>query len=420
MEKVKVGVLGVGRGSSMIKYCETAENAEVVAICDKWEEGLLRKREELKDDRITYYTDFNDFIRHPDMDAIVLANYATEHAPFAIKAMKNGLHVFSEVLPCQNLAEAVALVETVESTGKIYAYGENYCFMPAPKEMRKLYRDGTFGELEYAEGEYVHNCESGWAQLTYGERDHWRNSMHTFFYCTHSIGPILHITGLRPVSVTGFELPFNKRSERMGRRCGIAGVEMLTLENGAVVKSIHGDLIKNSVWYTLYGTKGRMESSREYAQNGSVLRLHTNFNPDADKTYPDNYQTYQPTDALSKAAESYGHGAADFYTMYYFTRKILGDANADVIDVYEAMDMALPGIMAYRSVLNGGIPMEVPDLRKKEVRDKYRNDRACTSRSVAGDQWIPPYSKGEPEVPQANYDKLKAEWEAFLKESEKN
>ena len=64
--------------------------------------------------------------------------------------------------------------------------------------------------------------------------------------------------------------------------------------------------------------------------------------------------------------------------------------------------------------------MEVPDLRKKEVRDKYRNDRACTSRSVAGDQWIPPYSKGEPEVPQANYDKLKAEWEAFLKESEKN
>lgn len=38
---------------------------------------------------------------------------------------------------------------------------------------------------------------------------------------------------------------------------------------------------------------------------------------------------------------------------YYFTRKILGDANADVIDVYEAMDMALPGIMAYRSVLNG-------------------------------------------------------------------
>ena len=55
MEKVKFGVLGVGRGSSMIKFCETAENAEVVAICDKWEEGLRRKKEELNDERITYY-----------------------------------------------------------------------------------------------------------------------------------------------------------------------------------------------------------------------------------------------------------------------------------------------------------------------------------------------------------------------------
>ena len=45
------------------------------------------------------------------MDAVVLANYANEHAPFAIKAMKKGLHVFSEVLPVQNMKEAVELVE---------------------------------------------------------------------------------------------------------------------------------------------------------------------------------------------------------------------------------------------------------------------------------------------------------------------
>ena len=32
--------------------------------------------------------------------------------------------------------------------------------------------------------------------------------------------------------ITGFEMPFNARAKRMGRRCGIAGVEMLTLENG--------------------------------------------------------------------------------------------------------------------------------------------------------------------------------------------
>ena len=35
MKKIKVGVLGGFRGNSMITYCKSANNAEVVAICDK-------------------------------------------------------------------------------------------------------------------------------------------------------------------------------------------------------------------------------------------------------------------------------------------------------------------------------------------------------------------------------------------------
>ncbi len=34
------------------------------------------------------------------MDAVVLANYAHEHAPFAIRCLNEGKHVLSEVLPC--------------------------------------------------------------------------------------------------------------------------------------------------------------------------------------------------------------------------------------------------------------------------------------------------------------------------------
>ena len=34
--KIRIGVMGAGRGSSMINYCAQANNAEVVSICDKW------------------------------------------------------------------------------------------------------------------------------------------------------------------------------------------------------------------------------------------------------------------------------------------------------------------------------------------------------------------------------------------------
>ena len=122
MEKVKIGVMGAYRGTSMINYCEQADNAQVVAICDKWVEGLERQKAALNDPEIVYYTDFEDFIRH-DMDAVVLANYATEHAPFAIRAMKAGKHVFSEVLPAQTMREAVEL--TVRSASNRGSHATN-------------------------------------------------------------------------------------------------------------------------------------------------------------------------------------------------------------------------------------------------------------------------------------------------------
>ena len=109
MKKIKVGVLGAYRGTSMINYCKVADNAEVVAICDNWPEALERQKKACEGLNITFYDNFDDFIKH-DMDAVVLANFATEHAPFAIRCMKAGKHVFSEVLPCQTMKEAVELV----------------------------------------------------------------------------------------------------------------------------------------------------------------------------------------------------------------------------------------------------------------------------------------------------------------------
>ncbi|MBQ1257348.1 MAG: Gfo/Idh/MocA family oxidoreductase, partial [Clostridia bacterium] len=297
MNKVRIGVLGGYRGSSMINYCKRANNAEVVAICDKSQEVLDAQRGNAEGLNITFYDNFEDFINH-DMDAVVLANYANEHAPFAIKAMKKGFHVFSEVLPVQTMKEAVELIEAVEETGKIYAYGENYCYMPAPYEMKKLYRQGKIGEFEYGECEYIHNCESIWHSITYGEEDHWRNNMYSTFYCTHSLGPMIHMTGLRPVSVVGIESGKNERKLRMGAKGGAFGIEMVTLENGGIIKSIHGGLYKNSIWYSAYGSKGRMECGREDAKDGHIYRIYVNADEYSGGYDTEKFESYEPKNEI--------------------------------------------------------------------------------------------------------------------------
>ena len=416
MEKVKIGVLGAYRGTSMINYCKRSENAEVVAICDKSPEALATQRENAKGLNIAFYDNFDDFILH-DMDAVVLANYANEHAPFAIRAMRLGKHVFSEVLPVQTMAEAVALVETVEETGRIYAYGENYCYMPAPYEMKRLYRMGKIGEFEYGECEYIHNCEPIWPSITYGERNHWRNNMYSTFYCTHSLGPMIHMTGLRPVSVTGFEGTKNERNLRTGAKGGQFGIEMVTLENGGLIKSIHGGLYENSIWYSVYGSKGRMECPREDADAGHVHRLYVRSD-EVSGAYQETFENYTPERDQDRVGGDFGHGGSDFYCMYHFVEKIQGNPEADVIGVYEALDMFLPGLFAYRSILAGGQPMEIPNLRDPAQREAWRNDTACTSAKAAGGSLLPTFSQGTPEIDDGVYRHMQACWQQECQKKE--
>lgn len=418
MAKLKIGVFGAYRGMTMISVLIHHPDAELVAVCDKYEPALKKAGEtaEKVGMHIALYTDFEDFFRH-DMDAVVLANYANEHAPFAIRLLDSGRHVLSEVLPAETMAQAVELIEAVERSGKVYAYAENYCYMDHTFEMRRRYERGDVGDVMYAEGEYIHDCAGIWPGITYGERDHWRNHMYPTFYCTHSIGPILTITGHRPVRVTGFVTQQNETVPPLGLLMGeCAGIEMLTLDNGAIVKSIHGHLKREpgSVNYEVYGTKGSMESQR--------------FAPTAAEGQPDELQVYCEGDTLCKGttekyapkkfvradlAERYStHGGSDFYATHFFIEKILGreEGLKYSIDVYTAVDMGICGILAYRSMLNGGMPMEIPNLRNPAERDAWRNDNACTNPAIAGDQLLPCYPSGNNTYSDAVYENVRRMW----------
>lgn len=416
-KKVKVGVFGAFRGMTMIRVLAQHPDAELVAICDK-EQTLLdscRKEAEKFSSRITYYADFDSFFQH-DMDAVVLANYANEHAPFAVRLLLSGRHVVSEVLPVETLGQAVELVEAVEKSGKIYSYAENYCYFQATQEMKRLYRAGDIGEFMHGEGEYVHDCEACWGDITYGDKNHWRNRLYSCYYCTHSLGPIVTITGLRPVRVVGFETPNVENMASKGFRGGTSGIVVAQMENGGTVKSLNGYLKREppSIWYSIYGKKGMMESDRWHE---GVSKIHV-FKEGNDQTEYD--YSYQPKPRISSelARITQGHGGSDFYTMHYFLEKILGRPEGEEsIDVYQALDMGVPGILAYKSICNGNVPMEVPDFRNKGVREKYRNDNWCTNPDVAGDNLAPFCSFGSPDIPDSVYEEVRKKWEERNKES---
>ena len=412
MSKIKVGVFGAYRGMSMIKVLATHSDAELVAVCDKYLPALeeVKKTAAMHNLHVKLYEDFEDFFKH-DMDAVVLANYAHEHAPFAVRLLKSGRHVMSEVLPCETMAQAVELIEAVEESGKVYAYAENYCYMGNTFEMWRRYENGEIGEIQYAEGEYIHDLSAEWPRYTYGERMHWRNIAYSTFYCTHSLGPILTITNRRPVQVVGFETNMNKDRPLLAPMCRSGGIEMVTLDNGAIVKSIHGGLKREpcSINYEIYGTKGMMETERWDTGNLSVYLENNLCEGDL------SHYTPQAFVAKEQSARFNEHGGGDFYATHFFLEKILGkpDGIKYSIDVYTAVDMGICGILAYRSILNGNKPIAIPNLRNKSERDAFRNDYACTNPAVGGEQLLPVSPNYDTtKIPDEEFERIRKLWEA--------
>ena len=425
--KVRVGVFGGFQGKVEILSLLNHPDAEIVAVCDMYEPLLAEAREmaSLFGKSVATFTDFDSFIQF-DMDAVILANFACEHAPYAIKALNMGKHVLSAVLPVQTMAEAVELVETVEKTGLIYAYDENYCYRPDTLEMYKQYKSGAIGDANYGMGEYIHDRMDMWPQLTRGERTHWRNRMYCTYYCSHSLGPLIYITGLKPVSVVGFEIPPDIEAERQMGLIRGGGMLVVTMDNGAVFKTVDGPLKREpgSVVWELYGNKGAMQTGR----GTNVAQMYPfSIYREGDVLCQGRWEEYTPQPFISPAIVNTqnGPGGCNFYPAHFFVEKILGKPDGKYsIDIYQALDMSIPGILGYFSILEGNVSKRIPDFRIPEQREMWRDDSRCTDPRIAsGQDLLPTSSFGDSsECPQETYDKIKELWQqnSLLTKIERN
>jgi predicted dehydrogenase len=365
---IRTGIIGLGRGMSFAGTFEAA-GMQLVAICDAREDAL---RETAGNLGVAAYTDYDRFIEH-DMDAVILGNYFHQHAPFAIKALDAGLHVMSETAACKTPAEGVALARAVERSGKVYMLAENYAYFAYNQEMRRLYRLGEIGEVQYAEGEYNHPMNSRlYNQLAPG-LEHWRNHIPPTYYCTHAMSPIMYVTGTRPTSVNGLSIPrMASDLEKLHVKRGDQGFVMICrMDNDAVARLMGLTMRGESIWYRFHGTRGLMENLRTGGDWGTLRIVHEEWDrredDEAQKLYVPDFPVH------AELAKQTGHGGGDFFMCLEFADAIR-TGKPPYFDVYKGLDMTLVGIQGWKSCLANGAPQEIPDFRREEVRKRYERD----------------------------------------------
>ncbi|MCR5150045.1 MAG: Gfo/Idh/MocA family oxidoreductase [Clostridiales bacterium] len=381
MSKIKIGVFGAWRGNSYISLFLNEPRIELIAICDK----NISQLEELSDfekdklQAISKYTDFEDFLnkgKAAGMNAVFLANYFHEHAPYAIKCMEAGMDVISECTAASTLKQCVELVEAVEKTGKKYMLAENYPFSLPNFKLNQIVESGKLGTLLYAEGEYNHTGNNEELRRLTPGKYHWRAWMPRTYYVTHALGPLMFATKSMPKYVSAraafSELLYQIKDWRHAYDgCAIMFCEM---DNGMIDRFTGCTAMASDYSrYRVVGDLASVECGGNIGDNKVRLFYLNNTKPDNEEK--ETLFTADLNDFGEKAqkAKSAGHGGGDFWIV-----QIMIDYFADGIEpffnVYRSVAMSATAIIGWRSCLNHGENMRIPDFTVQSERDAVRND----------------------------------------------
>ncbi|MBQ4087606.1 MAG: Gfo/Idh/MocA family oxidoreductase [Clostridia bacterium] len=376
MKQYKVGIFGVGRGMRLATDFMKL-NCDIVAICDFHEERREKAAKSLNG-TAAVYDNFDAFIEH-DMDIVVLANYFHEHAPYAIECFKRGIHVYSECISNGTMAEGVELIRAYEKSNSIYMLAENYPMMQFNREMKRIVDTGTLGKILYAEGEYNHPGDP--MDIAFKKEynyypEHWRNFLPRTYYITHSLGPVMRATGATPKRVTAFATfaPVTGAVPSASYGGDRAALVMTQNDDGSVFR-ITGCAAFGAHHnaYRICGTEGQIENLR--GMDGKVMLRYNDWS----KPEGANETTlYNPgwNDKDEAIIMSSGHGGGDYLTARLFIEALeAGKEPEHPYDIYSAINMSSVAILSHRSMLEGGMPYDIPDFHLEESRAAYENDR---------------------------------------------
>jgi predicted dehydrogenase len=365
-KKIRVAIVGLGFGAEFIPIYQSHPDAEMYAICRRNEKGLRECGD--KFGVKVRYTDYNQLLQDPNVDAVHINSPIPDHAPQSLAALKAGKHVACTVPMATTIDECRQLVEAQRKAGKAYMMMETVVYSREYLFAKELYDKGELGRIQFLRGSHQQDMD-GWP-------DYWPG-LPPMHYATHCVSPCLAILG-KPAESVVCHGSGRIRDDLIKRYGSPFAVETATfkIKDSDVVAEVTRSLFDTARQYReSFDVTGSKKSFEWQQIEGEDPVIHTNGRPepkipervkvpDYARRLPESIRkftgTIQDADHLS-FIQGGGHGGSHPHLAHNWLMAIRGE-RAALPDGPTSANWTMVGICAHQSAMKGGDRVAIPSF----------------------------------------------------------
>ena len=339
--KIRVGIAGYGFCKFGAQFFfQNHPNVEVAAVTDL-DPGRCAALAKTVGCGKTYKS-CEEMIKDKNIEAVFIATDAPSHARLATMALNHGKHAASAVPAVYGfnaVEDAEKLLEAVKKSGKKYMMFETSTFHAYTYHKKIHYEAGELGKLIYSEGEYYHDSAGklGSYNPKNGKIDTngWRKGLMPMWYPTHATAFYVSVSGgrLTNVSCLGMDSIYPEFQPGANEYNNLFGTEV------ALFKTSEGGMSRMAVSWDMQDAYG--EQGRVYGQKTLNRKINSKRPP------------------LPPDVQGGGHGGSHGHLTNNFIESILFDKKP-IVDISDALNMTMSGVIAHKSALKDGEWMKVP------------------------------------------------------------
>jgi predicted dehydrogenase len=182
-KKINIAIIGLGFGAEFIPIYQAHPDAKLMAVCQRDPKKLKTIQDAFGIEK--GFTDYDELLRDPDIDAVHINTPIPDHASQSIKALKAGKHVACTVPMATSIADCKKIVELTKKTGLKYMMMETVVYAREYLYIKELYDKGELGKIQFLQASHQQDMD-GWPNYWPGLPPMW--------YATHCVGPMLALT----------------------------------------------------------------------------------------------------------------------------------------------------------------------------------------------------------------------------------